>query len=90
MNMTVESPQKTSLTILYNGRQAVFVYHPHEEVHTLLKRALHEFGIVANHDEMALFTPAGIELPPRQTLEGSGVHPDEELVLRQRVVRGGI
>jgi hypothetical protein len=90
MSTPVEAATHTIVSVLYNGRVAAFHYRPHELVHALLKHALHEFGIVANHDEMALFNAAGDELPPGQSLADAGVHPGAELVLRQRVVRGGI
>jgi hypothetical protein len=89
MTTEVHSPNATKLTVLYNGRTAQLHYAPHETVGTLLQRALHHFDIHGAGDELALFTIAGAELPDGQTLAGAGVGPGEELILRQRVVRGG-
>lgn len=85
----VHPPQIKPVTVLYNGRTVEFHYRAEETVHALIRHALHQLGFHDPHDELALFTTAGVELQDAQTLAHAGVRPGEELVLRQRVVRGG-
>src|SRR5205809_1949036 len=81
--------RKTTVTVIYNGRTAILEYEPHQAIQALLTHALHAFGITAAATEMALFNQAGAELPSGGSVEDAGIRPDDELVLRQRVVRGG-
>jgi hypothetical protein len=80
---------KTTVTVVYNGRTAALEYQPHQAVQALLRHALHAFGVAAAEGEMALFNLAGGELDSHVSVEQAGVRPGDELVLRQRVVRGG-
>jgi hypothetical protein len=89
MSTDVNPPQVKTLTVLYNGRAVELHYRAQESVHELIKHALHHLAIHERHDELALFTTVGVELAEGQTLAEAGVSPGEELVLRQRVVRGG-
>jgi hypothetical protein len=89
MSTGVHPPQIKTLTVLYNGRAVELHYRAQESVHELIKHALHHLGIHERHEELALFTTTGVELADGQTLAQAGVGPGEELVLRQRVVRGG-
>jgi hypothetical protein len=89
MSTEVHPPQHKDVTVLYNGRVVELQYRPAETVHALIEHTLHHLGIHERHEELALFTTTGTELPDGQTLEQAGVKAGEELILRQRVVRGG-
>jgi hypothetical protein len=89
MSAEVHPPKVKDVVVLYNGRVVELHYRAEETVHALIDRALHQLGIHERHEELALFSSAGQELPDSQTLAGAGVKPGDELVLRQRVVRGG-
>ncbi len=89
MTDMVQTTARAEVEILYNGRSARLHWTPTERVGTLLHRALRAFAIVANHEEMALFTTSGAELERHQELAQVGVKAGDELVLRQRAVQGG-
>lgn len=81
--------QKPTVTVVYNGRSAPVVYQPQQAFRALLAHALGAFGIAANRDDMALFNAAGAELAAHASVGEAGVAPGDQLLLRQRVVRGG-
>jgi hypothetical protein len=88
---TAEQSKKVHLDvgILYNGVVKQFRYHAHEHVLHLLEQARHAFAITVSPHLMGLFDVAGNELADGQTLAQADVHPGQELILRQSVVRGG-
>jgi hypothetical protein len=76
------------ITISYNGESRSFQVLPQETVRQILDRAIAEFGPLPNPHMLALFKGAA-ELQDNQTVHEVGIHPHDELVLRQSAVRGG-
>ena len=80
---------RATVLVTFNGEEKALPYQPHEQVTAVLKRALDAFGISSNRHLMSLFTEAGAELPDHSSMEDAGVRPDDVLILRMSVVKGG-
>jgi hypothetical protein len=76
-------------TITYNGISKTLEAEAQETVKVLLDRAIRAFGITQNTHLLALFTQDGRELQNDKTLREEGAKPNDHLLLRPSVVRGG-
>lgn len=81
--------RKFAVRIAYNGVEKDFDVEPTEQVTVLLKRAIAGFNITQNPHLLSLFRENGSLVPENESVEQAGLRPDEELILRPNVVKGG-
>jgi hypothetical protein len=79
----------TSVTISFNGQQAIVDYQGDAAMESLLVRAREAFG-ANNQHLLGLFSEDGTELQPyTNSIESFGIKPGQVLYLRPSTVRGG-
>lgn len=84
-----ESSNTFDVFVSYNGLERPFTVNANEPVHTLLSKAVKEFGVTNQPHVLALFNQANVELPDAAKLGEVGVKAGDHLLMRPSAVKGG-
>lgn len=82
------APDKSTVTVTFNGQDKAVSYEPHQAVQAMLAQAKQAFDVQSNH-LLSLFTESGVELNDNTSAQDAGIKPGDLLVLRQSTVKGG-
>ena len=83
------SPNKITVTVVYNGVGKEFDANLHEPAKVLLDKAIKAFHITTQPHILALYKEDGTEIPDTAKLGDAGVHEGSQLLLRPSAVKGG-
>lgn len=87
--MSVIVERKFVVDVIYNGITKPLHVEPEEQVTALLQRAIAAFGITQQPHLLSLFRQDGSVVPENESVERAGLKPNEILLLRPNVVKGG-
>lgn len=85
----VKDDKKFDIVVSYNGVNQALTVHVQHEIRQVLEKAIKELGNPPQSENLGLFTEAGQELNPGQTVQQVGLQPGQKVLLRARQVRGG-
>jgi hypothetical protein len=80
---------KFAVEVSYNGITKSIQVESEERVTALLQRAIAAFGITQNAHLLSLFRQDGSVVQENESVARAGLKPDELLLLRPNVVKGG-
>jgi hypothetical protein len=87
--MSVAVEKKFAVDVVYNGVTKRIEVVPEEQVTALLHKAIAVFGITQNAHLLSLYREDGSLVPENESVERAGLKPNEVLLLRPNVVKGG-
>ena len=80
---------KFEITVSYNGVARELEVEGHENMASVLQRAIQLFGITQQPHLLSLFFENGTLVPEQVSAEAAGLKEDIKLYLRQNVAKGG-
>ena len=78
-----------SINVVYNGVPRSLEVEPHEQVTSILERAIHLFGITQQPHLLSLFFADGSVVDEAKSAGNAGLTPGITVYLRPNVVKGG-
>lgn len=84
-----EEKKPFDITVIYNGVAKEIKVRHDETIKQVLDRAVAAFQPLPQPHTMSLFNEAGNELNESLTVDQSGIHEHDRLLLRPSTVKGG-